>query len=92
MSRTFLTTAANAVGGLSVLYGVYYAIRLFFFDITVCDGPEMCRWFADGWHPVLVGVLFLAYLPISPIVGALAAWPGYVLSAILLWLAGRRSD
>jgi len=72
----------------SFLYGEYYALRAFF-TVELCMGVGNCRWILTEWHPVAIGALFVfVYLPLSPVVSLLGAWPGYAIACILLWIGG----
>lgn len=79
----------KAVLGCSFLYGEYYAVRTFF-KVELCMGVGNCRWIFSEWHPVAIGALFLfVYLPLSPLVSLLGAWPGYAVACLLFWIGGR---
>lgn len=87
--RKVVIGLANLVLVVAFIYGEYSAIKLFF-DVQVCYGPEECVWFAADWHWLASGGVFLfVYLPLSPLVSIMYAWPGYAVGASLQWLGQR---
>lgn len=83
--------AYYSIMALSFVYGEVMAIRMFF-QVEICRGIGNCSWVFDSMHPVFVWLIFIfIFLPFSPIITLLYAWPGYVLGLAVSWITKPRN-
>jgi len=87
--RKVLEQISSIVAGGSLLYGIIRS-SIAFFELKICEGSS-CQSLWAGIPPGVVVIVFLvAFIPLSPMISIIYAWPGYLLAAGFGALAGVR--